>query len=75
MQTSVYVSRSGNIGAVPILGDTAGLVAYEPCVCFFSVAVGKKKNTTGAAYEIIGIGLQFQGHSVRCGGEVMMVGL
>lgn len=43
MQISVCVSRSGNIGAVPILGDTAGLVAYEPCVCFFSVAVGEKK--------------------------------
>lgn len=70
MQTSVC----GNIGAVPILGDTAGLVAYEPCVCFFSVAVGKK-NPTGAAYEIIGIGLQFQGDSVRRGGEVMMVGM
>lgn len=42
MQTSMYVARSGSTGVVPILGDTAGLAAYEPCIHFFlSVAITK----------------------------------
>lgn len=35
MQTSMYVARASSTGVVPILGDTVGLVAYEPCIHFF----------------------------------------